>query len=789
MDSINIYLDKVKSLVGIKNSQTKTGSNLGDKDVIDIKEAFSVEKIDIEPIIRKILLLDPQFPNNLLISQHGHKYNELEFFESNLDSSISNETRSHSFFERFKQTKTRLGTVNLQNILINPSTDVKLLQQRQQTIQYFLGHPKLNDIIAQIEQLAMVEKEVLALLVPDSDEMLEIYKVIYFQMKPLQFLNYNETILKVFYFFVMLFTPLYGVLSPLIMLFAPFLFLKYFLKLPITFSGYLSLFKSLVFGGTGITSIISKALSLIFASPSNLCGGGEKAFAFSMKDIAIWLVQHIIAIINSKVGSYLYIAFIAVTYCYGIYNSFHVSKTYNKIINVIHAKLNKLAVWARYAVGFYMEYGNVVGVLNKQLCNRINNLLQNPTMQLLLNHKTFTCEPGLFTNKGIILKVFKEFLDTKEKQTEFLEPLSEFIAHVDTWSSLARWISTGKDTYRSFCNYIENSYRPVVDGLDVWNICCDKPVCNDAYLGDVTKGEEFTDVTSKGETETEKSLESQEKVNPVTPNVHSPNNMLITGPNSSGKSTYIKSIIESIILAQTVGVVPAKKFNITPFHNITTYLNIPDCQGKESLFQAEMNRCYQQLEMLKKCEADNQFTFNIMDEIFVSTNYQEGMSGFYAVIKKLCTYEKCLNIITTHFDILARMDEIPVKKQYFDIDINDETDEIYKDFKVKSGVSKKHMALKLLKRKGFDSEIIKDAEYLYNKLTAENQEKENKDVQNVKDDAKDDVSKDVTKDVVSKDVTAKDDVTDDVTDDANDDIMECEGDNQKISDSEKITTI
>ena len=192
-------------------------------------------------------------------------------------------------------------------------------------------------------------------------------------------------------------------------------------------------------------------------------------------------------------------------------------------------------------------------------------------------------------------------------------------------------------------------------------------------------------------------------------------NMLITGPNGSGKSTYIKSIIECIILGQTLGIVPAKEFSITPFKNISTYLNIPDCQGKESLFQAEMNRCHQQLEMLENAENKHEFSFNIMDEIFVSTNYKEGMSGAYAVINQLCKFNQCINIITTHFDVLANIPELQVNKQYFDINI-DSNENITKDYKIKSGVSKKHMALKLLKNKGFNANIIKDAEYLYEQL-------------------------------------------------------------------------
>jgi len=160
--------------------------------------------------------------------------------------------------------------------------------------------------------------------------------------------------------------------------------------------------------------------------------------------------------------------------------------------------------------------------------------------------------------------------------------------------------------------------------------------------------------------------------------------------------------------------VPAREFQLTPFAHISTYLNIPDCQGKESLFQAEMNRCYQQLETLRTAEENGEFSFNIMDEIFVSTNYQEGMSGAYAVINQLCRFDKCLNIITTHFDKLANLEDLQVARKYFDVELG-EDGKVARDYKIRDGVSRKHMALKLLRNRGFSEELVKDAEAFYEK--------------------------------------------------------------------------
>ena len=128
-----------------------------------------------------------------------------------------------------------------------------------------------------------------------------------------------------------------------------------------------------------------------------------------------------------------------------------------------------------------------------------------------------------------------------------------------------------------------------------------------------------------------------------------------------------------------------------------------------------MNRCYQQLETLQAAEEAGEFSFNIMDEIFVSTNYQEGMSGAYAVINQLCRFNKCLNVITTHFDKLANLEDLNVGRKYFDVEIG-EDGRVARDYKIRNGVSSKHMALRLLRNRGFSDEIVKDAEAFYEKI-------------------------------------------------------------------------
>jgi energy-coupling factor transporter ATP-binding protein EcfA2 len=53
-------------------------------------------------------------------------------------------------------------------------------------------------------------------------------------------------------------------------------------------------------------------------------------------------------------------------------------------------------------------------------------------------------------------------------------------------------------------------------------------------------------------------------------------NMIITGPNASGKTTTIKSSLINIILSQQIGFGCFESLKLSPYDNIHCYLNIPD---------------------------------------------------------------------------------------------------------------------------------------------------------------------------------------------------------------------
>ncbi len=548
-------------------------------------------------------------------------------------------------------------------------------------------------------------------------------------------------------------------ISPFVFIFAPFLFLKYVMKIPIPLDMFWNMMKKMLFGGTGLFSTLDKVFnSAVGATMQNTLNQDGVSF----KGTIFWLAKMLITLLNSSFGSYAYIGFIVISYIYGIYNSLQVSITFNKVINMFHSRMNIISLWLREC--HQMIDQNICSNSRElqPIITSIKSIIGSELFKNLARANVFNQQPSLITDKGMIIKTFKLFLDTKESLQNIIEPFAKYVAHIDMYSALGSWLRENDD--RCIANFILEGTHPIIRGSNIWNICCSKPIYNDVGLGILNKvndelanvvkqplcdnadGDKEKSDSADGDKEKSDSADGDKEKSDIADGdkeksdiadgdkeksdsadgdhvdkldkqeLEGFSNVIITGPNGSGKSTYIKSIAECLILAQTIGLVPAREFTCTPFKYISTYLNIPDCQGKESLFQAEMNRCYNQLQMLQKAEQNGEYSFNIMDEIFVSTNYQEGMSGAYAVINQLCRFKNCVNIITTHFDTLANLKELPVSKQYFDINIL-EDGEIVKDYKLRNGVSKKHMALRLLRSRGFSKEILDDAEQFYSKIT------------------------------------------------------------------------
>ena len=208
--------------------------------------------------------------------------------------------------------------------------------------------------------------------------------------------------------------------------------------------------------------------------------------------------------------------------------------------------------------------------------------------------------------------------------------------------------------------------------------------------------------------------------NPVKNNLllAEPKSAILTGPNAGGKSTLLKSVLVASIMAQSLGVAPATYMRVVPFVYINSQINIPDCKGKESLFEAEMHRCKHTLDALQTCQGPS---LVVMDEIFNSTNPVEGISGAYAIIKKLGSYPENISMVSTHFLYLTKLVKeyphifIPLK---MNVVLNKDGGVDRTPYVLQRGVSKQYVALELLKANNFDMDIINEALAVKTRLTS-----------------------------------------------------------------------
>ena len=363
---------------------------------------------------------------------------------------------------------------------------------------------------------------------------------------------------------------------------------------------------------------------------------------------------------------YISLAFSLIFYFQGLFNSFEISKAAYKISRTITNKMNNV-----------IKYIKSSKVINDYLWkDDVNNCFVHDEMLNSLSDISYFEEYlprkfGILTGFGSQLKIYK-FI----KNDKYI-PLFRRIYILDTlvaYSSLSSKFA--------FSKYLKNNDKPVLEIGEMWHPCIKDNISNDI-------------------------------------NINKQNNIIITGPNAGGKSTTIKTMLINVILSQTIGLSPCNSITLTPFYYISSQINIPDCKGKESLFEAEMYRSKENISFISNLANGNDFSILAMDEIFNSTNPVEGIAGAYAICKKLASFKNNICIISTHYLYITKLaKEFPESFVNYKMNVVVDADNIPINYpyKLNKGVSRQYIAIELLKENGFDADIIQDAIKIKNKF-------------------------------------------------------------------------
>ena len=191
---------------------------------------------------------------------------------------------------------------------------------------------------------------------------------------------------------------------------------------------------------------------------------------------------------------------------------------------------------------------------------------------------------------------------------------------------------------------------------------------------------------------------------------------VITGPNASGKTTYLKTTAINVILCQQLGVGYFTACKMRPYTKIHSYLNIPDTSGRDSLFQAESRRCK---EILDSIEEDSGRQFCIFDELYSGTNPKEATKAAFAFLEYLRRFKHVDLFLTTHYVSICDewTDSTETKRKvenYQMVVVQTETRNI-PTYKIAPGISYIEGAIGILEDMNYPDEMIamvKESQYI-----------------------------------------------------------------------------
>ena len=290
---------------------------------------------------------------------------------------------------------------------------------------------------------------------------------------------------------------------------------------------------------------------------------------------------------------------------------------------------------------------------------------QSRELLSLLDHRTFAGKASLFSLSGRVLRAHKLMQAVKEE----LAPACIAAGKIDMYMSIAKLYTQHQNTSArySFAHYIDNAALPEIIADNFWNPFIDAQtvVANDIKIG------------------------------------HSvPHNIIVTGPNTGGKSTVIKALLINILLAQTIGIVPADSLSMTPFAYLNCYLNITDdLNAGTSLFKAEVLRAKTLIESIRNLKPQ-EFSFTIIDEIFSGTSPKEGEEAAVMFAQQIGTMAQSMCSIATHFPRLTDELNNAEFKNYQVSVYKDANQQWVRPFKLQEGKSSQNIAMDLLRDEG-----------------------------------------------------------------------------------------
>ena len=194
--------------------------------------------------------------------------------------------------------------------------------------------------------------------------------------------------------------------------------------------------------------------------------------------------------------------------------------------------------------------------------------------------------------------------------------------------------------------------------------------------------------------------------------------LLITGPNMSGKSTFMRQFAITIILAQMGSFVPASKADIPIFDSIFTRIGASDdLVSGESTFMVEM------LEAKNAIVNATENSLILFDELGRGTSTFDGMSLARAILEYVTNSIGCKTLFSTHYHELVDLENKYKKIKNVHVDAVEENGTITFLHKVLPGSVSKSYGIHVASLAGMPEELLKRAQEFLDFYENEKQKK------------------------------------------------------------------
>ena len=197
------------------------------------------------------------------------------------------------------------------------------------------------------------------------------------------------------------------------------------------------------------------------------------------------------------------------------------------------------------------------------------------------------------------------------------------------------------------------------------------------------------------------------------------NILLITGPNMAGKSTYMRELAITVIMAQIGCFIPAKEAEMMVFDSIYTRIGASDdlVSGK-STFMVEMNEANN---AIKNATVNSLILF---DELGRGTATYDGIALAQAIIEYIHNNIHCKTLFSTHYHELTELDKKLKNLKNVHVSAYEENGKITFLHKIKDGSVDKSYGIHVAKLADLPNELIKRADQILAQYETKNRKKE-----------------------------------------------------------------